>query len=109
MARKTSPVSLEQHLNELARAFAADVAQAVRQSFAAQVSAIALGTPVARRAALPSAPGKRRYPATCLAEGCKNAHRGPRYSFLCATHDGLPKAEKKKLLSAWKSSQGITR
>ncbi len=105
--------NLEAHLESRIKAFAAELAQEVRASFASQVQALALGnpaTPSVAKTAPPKAmsaskPAKRHVPPHCLAEDCRKAHLGPRFSFMCRDHMGTPKAEKKKLLAAWKASE----
>lgn len=60
--------------------------------------AAALGRKITKRAA-------RRLPPHCVYPGCTNAHKGPRFSFLCQEHVGISQSEKKKHLEAWKAAR----
>jgi hypothetical protein len=46
----------------------------------------------------------RLFPPHCVYPQCANAHKGPRFSFMCPEHYGVPKKDKAKYLAAWKSS-----
>jgi hypothetical protein len=48
---------------------------------------------------------KRNIPKHCVYPDCTNPSKGPRYSFLCSDHLNTPKAERQKLLAAWKAGQ----
>src|SRR5689334_11973972 len=90
--------------NQIAHAVRAQLAtQPAREQGSGRVAKISSG-----RAAAGKKLGKsagRNIPSHCVYAGCTNAHKGPRFSFLCAEHVGIPKSEKKKSLAAWKEGR----
>jgi hypothetical protein len=119
---RATPSSLEARIAAIVNAAAAEIAAAVRQDMADQLRQLLDGSPFdagRARIAAPAAksvrsgagnPGgrgvKRNVPKTCIVPGCGNPSKGPRWSFLCEKHLTTPKAERQKLLAAWKASQG---
>jgi hypothetical protein len=101
--------SLEQRINQIVSEATKQVAELVRADLAAEVQRVIGGSakgarhvqalPPGKKAAKPAA---RNLPAHCIFPGCTNAHKGPRFSFLCAEHIGISKVDKKKHLDDWK-------
>jgi hypothetical protein len=100
----------------LIREFISEVATQIAQAVKAELSSEprrgsgAGSAAKATRAAVASAPkaaksGGRSLPTHCVYPDCDNAQKGPRFSFLCEEHVGIPKAEKKQYLDAWKAAR----
>jgi hypothetical protein len=69
-------------------------------------------TPAALPSVVPSSPvppvdaaSIRRIPPHCLFPKCTNPHKGPRFSFMCAEHEGTPKAARAIYLAEWKGEK----
>lgn len=103
--------SLDGLIGQIISELAKQVAQAVRAELAKDLrgGASAPSTREVKRTAVPgrktSKPAARSLPPHCVYPGCTNAHRGPRFSFLCQEHVGISQAEKKKYLEAWKAAR----
>lgn len=102
--------TLEERISRVVAEAAQRITDIVRADLAAEVQRVIAarslssrnghGTGAAGRAGKRAA---RNAPPHCVFPGCSNAHKGPRFSFLCAEHMGISKAEKKKHLDAWKA------
>jgi hypothetical protein len=107
--------SLDAVVSEFISELARQIAQAVRAELATEPrrnqggdgAKKELSRPVARAGGKAGNSSARNIPPHCVYPDCTNAHKGPRFSFLCAEHVGVPKADKKKHLADWKAgSQG---
>lgn len=49
--------------------------------------------------------GKSKRDMSCIAEGCKNKSKGPRFRFLCKDHED----ESEKTVAAWKEARKAAR
>jgi hypothetical protein len=109
--------SIESQIGSIISAAAAEIARAVRLDMAAQLQHLVGGGPLpptrlalaagSSRAGNPGGKGiKRNIPKHCIYPDCSNPSKGPRWSFLCEKHMETPKAERHKLLTAWKEKNG---
>jgi hypothetical protein len=108
---------LDLRIEQIALKAAREVAELVRAEIALELQRIVgshssvTGTKgkgaAAARSTVQTTPSGRKsptFPPHCLSPGCTAPHRGSKFSFLCAEHMGIAKAEKKKLLADWKAS-----
>ena len=95
-----SPDRILELLRPIAEQIAHEATQSAREELLMQLGAVKQPVPVA---ALPS--GKRNNPLHCIYPNCSKKHRGPKASFMCEDHYGIPKVQKTKYLKAWKDSQ----
>jgi hypothetical protein len=114
--------ALEYRLNEVIKQAVQQTAEIVRAEVAAEVqraigavgAGVAKGARPAKRPPVTEASrsvrvgtksSARSFPPHCVYPGCTKAQKGPRFSFLCAEHVGISKAEKKQYLDEWKATQ----
>lgn len=96
--------NLSATIEQVLRVAASQITAVVRGELARQVSQLLVDEYQPRR----SRGGrltKRHVPSTCIASRCRNASKGPRFSFLCDDHKGIAKSERRVLLAKWKKRQ----
>jgi hypothetical protein len=115
MPRPKKLLSLEARVDFIISSAASAIAAAVRQDMTGELQRLLAGDAVgktnASRVGRPrgGAGQKRNAPKSCVFQGCGNASKGPRWSFLCDEHKGVSKAERKKLLVRWKAQRAPRR
>ena len=92
---------VRQHVSDLVEA----VRQEVRRSVAAEVSdLLGGGGVVAGRTRRSGGDGKKRI-IPCIAPGCKNPSKGPRFHYLCDVHKDAKKSDYESWRKARKEKQ----
>jgi hypothetical protein len=95
--RKAQKSNLEATLGEIVARTATEIAQAVRQNIAEEVSRL-VGNGTTPRRGSPLV--RRRRVILCPVPGCGKPGGGPKWGWFCATHKDLPAAEKEKARAA---------
>ncbi|HJZ84965.1 MAG TPA: hypothetical protein VKN99_07315 [Polyangia bacterium] len=90
--------ALDRTLNNIVASAAAEIAQAVRQNIADEVSRLVGG----RGGGGGAAPrlGRKRRIIYCPVPGCGKPGGGPKWGWFCADHKDMPESEKEKARAA---------
>ena len=110
--RPSKESALDRTLNAIVARAAGEIAQAVRQNIADEVSRLVGGQRGAgigggAGIALPRLGRKRRI-IYCPVPGCGKPGGGPKWGWFCSEHKDLPAAEKEKARSASRARPRLT-
>ena len=85
------------HVQELVGA----ITTAVRQNMASELQSFLGDEAVARARRGRPAPARNKRVVSCIAPGCSNPSKGPRFHYLCETHKDAPKKD----YEAWRKAK----
>jgi hypothetical protein len=97
MPRPRREDQLQRTLDLIISGAAAEIAQAVRQNIADEVSRMVSG---GRRASVAGRIARKRRVILCPVPNCGKPGGGPKWGWFCGEHKDLPAAEKKKAREA---------
>jgi hypothetical protein len=96
-------MSLDAKFESILGRTARELVAAIRASLADEVARLGRGKPGKATRAAPKRAVRRHLPKHCVAPGCKNPHKGPRFSFCCEEHRTASKSAREKWRDAWRA------
>jgi hypothetical protein len=108
MPRPRNDERLERTLNDIVARAAAEIAQAVRDNVALEVTRMVGGvTGRGGSAGLVARVGRKRRTILCPVPGCGKRGGGPKWGWFCADHKDLSAAEKEQVRSENRRRGGV--
>ena|SRR5262245_9834158 len=108
--RPSKESTLDRTLNTIVARAAGEIADAVRQNIADEVSRLVGGGRVGGGGSTLALPrlGRKRRVIYCPVPGCGKPGGGPKWGWFCAEHKDLPQSEKEKARSATRMRPRLT-
>ena len=109
MPRLSREESFERTLQGIIDRAAAEIAQAVRQNIADEVTRMVGGASLRRgTAGRVARVGRKRAPILCPVPNCGKPGGGPKWGWFCADHKNLPKSEKDEIRAKNRPRGGVS-